>query len=97
MKTAYKLVVVSPFGDYRRGDVIYDRKVVDAILDTNNLEMHQLDQNVRRVPLSLEEIDIIYRQQLPASDVAPVVTVVNEDVNVHLSSVSDNLQPEIFE
>lgn len=92
MKTAYKLVVVSPFGDYRKGDVIYDRKVVDAILDQNNKEAHQLENSVRRVPLSLEELDIVLKQQMAEKVDAPV-----ENVNVHLSSVSDNSSPEIFE
>ncbi len=78
----YKLVVVLPFGNYRKGEVIFDQVIVDQILDSNNLEMHQLERNVRRVLLKDSEMELAYPKVIPISQ--------NDDeLNVNLSSVKD--------
>jgi hypothetical protein len=48
MTQTYKLVVVSPFNDYKRGDEITDQEVVKNILDKDH-EHHSFDAHVRRV------------------------------------------------
>lgn len=55
MNATYKLVVVQPFGSYNKGDVIYDQKIVNAILDVNH-EMHVNDHHCRRVVLQPNEL-----------------------------------------
>lgn len=94
--TAYKLVVVQPFGSYQRGDVIYDRKIVDAILDVNDSEMHQLEQNVRRVPLNGDDYAIAF-PPVPESipEPQPQPTPHERAPELHLSSVADDEQPPV--
>lgn len=58
MTTPYHLVVVSPFGQYQRGDIITDETMVQAILDVNNAEMHPFEAHVRRVLVTSKEITI---------------------------------------
>jgi len=58
MNTAYKLVVIHPFENYKRGDVILDQNVVQDILDPANT-WHSYEGNVRRVMLSEDEMNVI--------------------------------------
>ncbi len=82
----YKLVVVLPFLKYRRGDVIRDQSIVNAILDTNNVEMYQLKKHVRLVSYELNEIEVI---EEPQPEMSENVLASEENVEVQLSSVSD--------
>lgn len=34
----FALVVIQPFGDYQRGDKITDAKVIDAVLNSENVD-----------------------------------------------------------
>lgn len=45
---AYKLVVVSPFESFKRGDLIYDQDLVEKICNPKS-ELHEYERNVRRV------------------------------------------------
>lgn len=49
--SAYKLVVVDPFENYKRGDQIIDPKIVKNICDDTH-DMHHYDRHVRRVMMS---------------------------------------------
>lgn len=44
----YKLIVVSPFNDFKKGDQIMDASIIDKILDPSH-EMHEHDGKCRRV------------------------------------------------
>ena len=66
----YKLVVVDPFDNYRRGDQIFDQDIISQILDEKN-EMHVYDRNVRRVLLSDDEKQI-YAAQSKKEEPVPV-------------------------
>lgn len=45
MSTAHKLVVVHPFADYKRGDVIENEELINQIYDLNH-ENHALIHHV---------------------------------------------------
>jgi hypothetical protein len=100
METAFKLVVVFPFGKYRRGEVIYDQNIVNAIFDKNNLEMHQLKKNVRRVPCQLSDLKKLVMEKtqeeaaLNAPEINEPITPPEENLEVHLSTVSNVNEPE---
>lgn len=49
--SAYKLVVVNPFENYKRGDQILDPEIVKKICDEKD-PMHEYERFVRRVMLS---------------------------------------------
>lgn len=82
MNPQYKLVVVTPFNDYKRGDAIIDQAIVSAILDVTH-EMHVYDANVRRVALNAEEITHLSSLQGQAS--TPEV--------LNLSSITECVEP----
>ncbi len=46
--STFKLVVTSPFNNYRRGSEIRDQAIVEKILDKNN-PMHSFSRHCRRV------------------------------------------------
>ena len=85
MKSQYKLVVVTPFNDYQRGDEITDQSVIDNILDAEH-EMHHHESHVRRVTLENQDQD----KNKP--------DLKEEDKNLTLSTIKDeSLSPDEFE
>ncbi|VVC75993.1 hypothetical protein AQUSIP_12940 [Aquicella siphonis] len=50
----YKLMVVSPFEKYKRGDYIYEQEFVEKILDPNS-PFHEYNNKVRKILLSENE------------------------------------------
>lgn len=56
----YKLVVMSPFNNYRRGSEIRDQVIVNSILDKSN-SMHSFSANCRKVKL----LEVDKQQYIP--------------------------------
>lgn len=42
MNTAYKLVVVHPFADFKRGDVINDNQLINELSDPGHEHKHKV-------------------------------------------------------
>ena len=83
--TAYKLVVVDPFDNYKRGDQILDQNIVKNILNTEH-DMHSYDRHVRRVSLSKEEMLALNdksNHEMPKKEI-------EEDATIKIESVNDN-------
>lgn len=59
MTAKYKLMVVNPFENYKRGDEIVDQEVVNKILDVNNSEFHGYEPHVRRVLLPISNSNVV--------------------------------------
>ncbi len=62
MSAAYKLVVVHPFADYKRGDVIYDQSIINQFNDLNHPNS-ELISNVVKVQILNSE------KQIPISTI----------------------------
>lgn len=82
----YKLVVVDPFENYKRGDQIFDQDIINKILDEKN-EMHAYDRNVRRVLLSDDEKQI-YAEQSKVEKTKKEEPAKEEPVPVKLKTVA---------
>lgn len=85
--TAYKLVVVSPFNDYKAGDQIYDEKIVRHILDKEH-QMHEHDDKCRKVFKSEIEKQM-YVSDAPENK-APLESVKSEDAQVKIETIKSD-------
>jgi hypothetical protein len=60
--TLHELVVIVPFGDYQKGDVINDPNVVQSILDVKN-DMHANISHVRKTSKIIEQLPEVQKTQ----------------------------------
>jgi hypothetical protein len=68
MSTLYELVVVVPFGNYQRGNVITDPVVISSIVSVDG-ELHSNFSNVRQTSRILQELKIV-NEPAPIADKA---------------------------
>lgn len=93
--SAYKLVVVDPFENYKRGDEIYDPFIVSNILNANH-DMHCYDRHVRRVVKSSIEMTLSTLNKQSCATIAPIAYVQpdasiakeDETININLESIN---------
>jgi hypothetical protein len=82
--TAFKLVVIDPFENYKRGDQIMDQKLINNILDPES-EIHHYERHTRRVLMSEIEkqqyVAPISENKAPES-VTPISDSVEASLNI---------------